>query len=568
MKLRSKIILLATLPAILLGVLVYFIASYQITKGIETEAYAGLQATVLSIGNIFERASDGEYRIDENGILWKGDNLNISEALDIVDDIKKQTGFDVTVFYGDTRYLTSITNESGARQTGTKASDKVIQQVLNSGKEYYNNNTDILGERYICYYIPLKQSNSNEVVGMIFLGEKYSNVQGITSKATIELLISEILVLILAVVVSALYAKALVSAIDDGIEFVDRLKEGKLGAKMPQGLLTRKDAIGRMCRNIDALDGSLRNIMTGVKDHSNTLDEAARVCFTTIQKVLDSVEQIDKAIQEIAVTAGSQAQDAVMAGESVNVMGQMVENTSDNVDELSAVAGSMAQASSDAKSILNELNTSMVSVKKSVDIVFEQTNHTHDSVEQVSQMTEVITEIASQTNLLSLNASIEAARAGEQGRGFAVVATEIQKLAEQCNQAAVEIQKILEKLKADSEDSVSTMNDVREMIQVQEDKINNTNNVFETVDIDINQSVQGIDKISDSAKVLEQARNKTVGVVENMAAIAQENAASTQETAASVDEVTTMILKLKQKSQELQEIAKGLNIEVSIFTIE
>ena len=173
-------------------------------------------------------------------------------------------------------------------------------------------------------------------------------------------------------------------------------------------------------------------------------------------------------------------------------MGMMIETTSNQVDSLTDTTNAMSTASSEAKAILNELNENMRKVQEAVRTVSNQTSQTHDSVQEVGKMLTVITDIADQTNLLSLNASIEAARAGEQGKGFAVVASEIQQLANQINRAAQEIQETLHKLWEDSESSVATMNEVEKIIQMQDEKISNTNAIFQTVEENVEHSISGI----------------------------------------------------------------------------
>ena len=207
----------------------------------------------------------------------------------------------------------------------------------------------------------------------------------------------------------------------------------------------------------------------------------------------------------------------------------------------------------------------MKQVKGAVDTIQHQTNETHGSVEKIGEMTEMITSIATQTNLLSLNASIEAARAGEMGKGFAVVAEEIRKLAEQCNTSAVEIQEVLAQLRNNSDESVKTMEGVQKIIQVQADKLEETNREFSTVEGGINQSVQGLSEIMKEMNGLDKERAQTVEEVQNVAALAQQNAASIEETAASIDEMVHLISTMSERIENLQQVADALKEKASVF---
>ena len=95
MKLRGRLLVMALLPVIGLGILSYGVVSVQITKGIEEQTYRGMKATTLAVREIFESGASGEYHLDESGQLWKGDEMNISGSQAIVDSIKADTGFDM-----------------------------------------------------------------------------------------------------------------------------------------------------------------------------------------------------------------------------------------------------------------------------------------------------------------------------------------------------------------------------------------------------------------------------------------------------------------------------------------
>lgn len=567
MKLRTKIIMLATVPVLVLGGIMLVIASDKIQSGITQQAYTGMHATTLAVSDIFETASTGEYQLDEEGQLWKGDT-NISESVDIVDRIKEKTGMDITVFYGDMRYLTTIVDENGARQIGTTASEAVTDAVLNNGQDYMDDNVDILGTRYICYYIPiLSEADDTTPVGMIFLGEEYQNVVDQVRAAQAGLVGIVIVIEILAVLVACVLAIRIMNALTKGIASVKTIADGKLGIRIEESLLQRKDVIGDMCRSIENLDERLCAIIMQIQKQCELLNDTASGCQSTAEHVMGAMEQIDSTVQEIASATTMQAQDAVSAGDNVSVMGEMIGDTSLNIEELMQLLEEMGNASGHSRRTLDELNQSMQDVKEAVTDITRKTSSTHESVQRISAATNVITEIASQTNLLSLNASIEAARAGEHGRGFAVVATEIQQLADQSNKSAHDIQEILNQLTADSESSVSTMGEVSQTIEVQESKIDETNEAFAIVENGIHRSVAGIEQIEGKTQTLDGARTGTIAVVQNVAAIAQENAASTEETAATVDQVCGNVDEMAHKAKELNEVVRVLYDEIEVFQI-
>lgn len=567
MKLREKIILLATVPLLILGTIIFFVASAGISRGIYKEAYAGMHATTLAVRSIFEENCAGEYQIKEDGSLWKGDGLNISEATNIVDEIKKNTGMEVTVFFGNTRYLTTIVDAQGKRSIGTTASEEVTDCVLNKGNIYQDDNVMIEGQRYIADYIPYYQQGTTTPVGMIFLGTNYESVQEIVRAEQKELFIITLSVIILTVIIANIIVLSITKALGKGIELVKTIGEGKLGKEIDKKVLTRKDDIGEMCRSIEQLDERLKNTILGIQNESDQVLQSSEELKDSANGVATAITQVDAAVQSIASATTSQAESAVQAGNNVVTMGNLIVDTETEINGMKTSAQQMADSAEHAAATLEELNMNMEQVKRAMQQIEEQTSATHKSVEHISEVTQLITAIASQTNLLSLNASIEAARAGEHGKGFAVVASEIQQLAEQSNKSAEEIQKVLNTLISDSDKTVTVMQDVEQIIEKQEEKIKNTNEVFSTVGAGVHTSISGIEAIAKKSTELEDARTDTTAVVQNVAAVAEENAASTQETAATLDQVSNLVVGVSEHAVNLSNVAEKLQSHVSTFEI-
>lgn len=566
MKLRAKIVLLALLPAFLVSIVHYISSTYQLEKGTTEEAYEGMHATAVMASTVLDSIGNGTYQVKDDN-LYKGD-INLSQDEGFLDNLKEKSGYDATLFFGDTRYLTTLTDEKGNRQLNTKASDALINEVLKGGNDYQNDDVDVLGTRYACYCIPIYQTDSNDIVGMLFIGKDYDEMHAIVHNTRVWLRYMALFMVIIITAVVYPIAFILVKNITKGISYVTQIEEGHLGFDMDQKLLTRKDVIGDLCRSIQVLEQRLFDIITDVKKQCDVLSEATDYSSKQTEDAISSVMQIDKIIQDIANTSNVQAQNAASAGESVAEMGNMIENTGEQVDALTNTTNTMSEASNQAKAILNELNENMKEVREAVKVVSGQTSQTHVSVQEVGKMTQVITDIANQTTLLSLNASIEAARAGEQGKGFAVVASEIQQLAEQSNNAATEIQDTLHKLWEDSDSSVATMNEVEKIIQEQDKKISNTNDIFQTVEDDIEHSICGIEEIKAKTQALNQTREKTVQVVQDVASSAQENAASTEETSAFTNQVTEKVSGIETAMNNIQNVIQKLEKSIQVFSLK
>ncbi|NLE26264.1 MAG: methyl-accepting chemotaxis protein, partial [Clostridiaceae bacterium] len=436
MKLKLRITLLTVVPLIVLGVVSYVVSSVQIKESMEHEVYLGLQGTTISVKNVLDTCGEGEYHVDDAGELWKGDVLNISQATDLADSVKKDTGIEVTVFYGDTRYMTSVIGETGERAIGTQATDKVVEEVLKKGNTYKADHVDVAGEEFYVFYVPLYQEGTETPVGMVFAGKSQENVESEIAKVTTTLLIGVAVIAVLCGVFAVWMSSSIVNALKTSIGVIEEVSKGNLSVTVDEKLLARKDEIGEVSHYIVKLKEELIMILGSVKNQSMVLNTASMNLSGTSDDAFSAVGQVERAIHEIADGATSQADETQKATENVILMGNMVEETTTEVEELYNNASEMQRAGDEASATLNELDGINQKAKSAIDVIYEQTNTTNESAMKIREATNLITAIAEETNLLSLNASIEAARAGEQGRGFAVVAAQIQKLAEQSNESA------------------------------------------------------------------------------------------------------------------------------------
>lgn len=382
-------------------------------------------------------------------------------------------------------------------------------------------------------------------------------------------LYSSVFTLILCSAIGLLIAIRIVKPIERITLIIAQLAELDFSENKWQAYVSkRKDETGIMGRAIDILRKELTGITRKITDSSNKLYAASNTMSSSAQETSISVEQVEKAISEISQGATSQAQETQTATENVILMGNMINETSTEVENLRNNARTMRDASNRAIEILNDLNQINRQTKEAIQVIYEQTNTTNESAMKIKEATDMISNIAEETNLLSLNASIEAARAGEQGRGFAVVAGQIQKLADQSDESARQIDEIINSLIADSEKSVETMEDVKAVIEKQNENVANTENAFMDVKDGIDKSIGGIRAIVEKTEKLDGAIGKVVDVVQNLTAIAQENAASTEETSASAAEAGSIVESIADNAKQLNVIAGEMEESIKRFIME
>lgn len=332
-------------------------------------------------------------------------------------------------------------------------------------------------------------------------------------------------------------------------------------------LIKKRDETGVMANAVSELRNELIEIINSIKGQSQALYAASERLDADAKDTTVTMEQVESAVGDIALGATNQATETQAATENVIVMGSMIEETTGEVSSLKVTADGMKQISRDAQQLLSELMEENEKTRSSIEEIYKQTNITNDSALKIKEATALITSIAEETNLLSLNASIEAARAGEQGRGFAVVASQIQQLAEQSSESAQKIQNITTELISDSTVAVETMQTVKENIDAQSTKMIQTDKMFETFNSGVISSIEGVDSIAAKTDKLDVSRVNVVDVVQNLSAIAQENAASSEESSASVTQVTEIVTDISENANKLKEVAVKLEELVQIFKL-
>ena len=329
-----------------------------------------------------------------------------------------------------------------------------------------------------------------------------------------------------------------------------------------------KGETGAIAHAVLHMKQALRSMVQQIREQSANIHQASGQLEENATATSGNVDSVETAVNEIATGATSQATETQRATEDVVMMGTMIENTSTQVENLNSTAVEMSNASASARDALEELNHINEKAIESIEVIYQQTHTTNESALKIKDVTELIASIAEETNLLSLNASIEAARAGDAGKGFAVVASQIQKLAEQSNASTKKIDDIIHMLLTDSENAVHTMEEVREVMHQQSEKVEQTKQVFGSVNQGIDQSISGMEAISEHTRQLDHARENIVDTVQNLSAIAQENAASTEETNAVVMEIGGVMQQISGNAQGLRRIADILEKNMETFKLD
>lgn len=544
-------------PILILGIVVITATVTIITPSMKSEIQNSLRAAAIAALAAYDQ-NTGDYFEASNGDVWKG-GYNISKSETLVDDIKANSGMDVTFFFGTRRVVTSAVDIDGKRITGSPAGDIIVQKVLEGGEEYFSEAVSIDGVINYGYYIPVYQKGSKTTpVGMIFVGVNKSEKDSVINGIIFSIVAAVLVVMLFGIAAVLIISGNISGAVKKNVVLVQDIAEGKLDTCVDEKYLKHKDEAGDLARAVKSLRYSVKDMVDSITVNSDKLITASGELASTAGSAINTLHDVEKSVNLITEGASKQAQDTLAATENVTVMGKLISETAGRVDILNKNADVMRETSVKASKTIRGLIDINTQVKKAVETVTEQTNQTNVSVQKIKEAADMITSIADETSLLSLNASIEAARAGEAGRGFAVVADQIQKLAIQSNEASGRIGNIISMLIADSEQTVGTMNRVKGIINEQNESMSITEAAVGDVMEGIEKSLESIEVIADKTDELESARNNIVSIVTGLSETAEQNAACTQETYAATIEVSGNFELVGKSAEKLKNVADTL----------
>lgn len=474
-------------------------------------------------------------------------------------------GKDISGKLGEVEALLAELEENIPKYTTDEGLAKISSEKLAAKKEAFDalKSSDLV-------MIELKKENAQISTQLSKLCGEISTraaeqVNSVRKSATTLILVVLVISAVISLVITLIISTSINRSMNSFRKSLDQIAQGRIAVRVSE---KRRDEFSQFGRCINSFLDNLQGTVQKLQQVSRVLIESGNTLEERANMTRGAADIISGALSEISRGAGSQAGDIENSSQQVVSMRANIDEIIESIDKLSSTSNNMNTKGQEATSIMLELSKSSDQTTDAFNKIAAQIRKTDESVMKIQEAVNLIASIASQTNLLSLNASIEAARAGDAGRGFAVVAGEIQQLAEQTNSSARIINGIIAGLSEESKQTVQSINDVTAIIGDQKEKLDETKLRFRSVSEDIEITESAMKGVLQQAEICSSAGSHVVDLMTNLSAIAEENAASTEQTNTSMNELNSATISLAETAQELKKLSDVLNADLSYFDLK
>lgn len=541
--------------------------------GYNSEIKSEVQSVIHVLNTEYDRVQSGEiteeeakenakeivrgmrYREDESGYFWIDDTDYVLVMHPILADQE-----------GNNRY--ELEDQNGVMII--QEIMKVCQSAEKGGfNEFYFTKSDGVTVAPKVAYSQIFEpwgwvvSTGNYVDDMsLEMSQVENRIQSQFVKMCILVVVSVVIMLVVALVVSAQFGKSICKPLVKIQELATRLAHGDLTTAVD---VKAQNELGVTADALNTAQAQMVGLISRIQDTSVKLADALKEFETNFGTMSESIQNVSIAMNEIANNSTEQAEATTSATEGISIIADQIDNTSGEVETLDKNTETMEVQSQKSVEALSKLIDVNNKTRDDIDLMYSQTMKNNEAVAKISESAVLITEIASQTNLLSLNASIEAARAGESGRGFAVVAEEIGHLANQSAETAEVINKIIGELTDNSQKSTDMMKRMKEVSEDQVNVLTNTNSMFGDLQQALKNCVQSLNLITNHITEMDAQKNVITENVDSLGRLATDNAASTEETSSMSTELDHLVGRSGELLSELSGDVDELRANISKF---
>lgn len=485
-----------------------------------------------------------------------------------LDEIKKITG---AAKLGQTGYVFVVDSKSNylahpilkpteSMLTVQNGAFKQIAEMFLSGKDIFHTFVFNGVERY--YASAVLPKAGWVVIAAVPTEELFA---GVTRLGMVLLVIGLLMIGILSAIIWRV-AASVSRPVQEAAAMAAAIAQGNLTDSAVSSYQSN-DEIGILIRDMNTMQQNLRAVVVQTADTANQLAAASEQLSASSDQSAQASEHIAQSIQEVAADSEKQVNSITQTSAAVEQMSAAVEEVAATAVSVASAADETAKAADEGNQAAGAAVARMTNVEAAVADSARLVSRLGERSKEIGQIVDTISGIAGQTNLLALNAAIEAARAGEQGRGFAVVADEVRRLAEQSQDAAKEIGKLIAEVQAETDLAVAAMNKGAAEVRDGVGTVSAAGQAFEHITVLIAQASDQLREISAAIQEMAGESQRVVYSVKEIDTVCKTTARHAESVSAATEEQTASMEEISKSSHSLAGLAHDLQQLVARFKV-
>lgn len=428
------------------------------------------------------------------------------------------------------------------------------------GKDSVSEYVAVGGRKYLLLAAPVGETEMT-VCALIPEASILEEAAGLRNTTVIFVLIASVVAIMIGIILSSDIRKTL-NAISKCMQVAS---EGDLLVQIPTK--KRKDEFGLVSKSIGKMLGGVKELLWQVQKFGGEVDTSAGQVAETTSQILSSMEEVNSALGSVEADVATQAQDAEDGYQMMAAFGDKINHLNETVDSMGSMMQSTIGSIQRGTTMVDELKRTATATGEITRELVDNVENVNEQSTAIARIIETISDIAEETNLLSLNASIEAARAGESGRGFAVVAQSIGKLAAQSMAAGSEITGIVASIEEATRTAAESAGQTEKNVDYQMKALEETVSVFHEINDTVQALVSNLQGITSGMTELVGDKDDVLKKIQAVSQASESASAATTEVTASISEQVEFLKGLTKDAESLQMQTRELEAAMSKFKI-
>lgn len=428
------------------------------------------------------------------------------------------------------------------------------------GKDSVSEYVAVGGRKYLLLAAPVGETEMT-VCALIPEASILEEAAGLRNTTVIFVLIASVVAIMIGIILSSDIRKTL-NTISRCMQVAS---EGDLLVQIPTK--KRKDEFGLVSKSIGKMLGGVKELLWQVQKFGGEVDTSAGQVAETTSQILSSMEEVNSALGSVEADVATQAQDAEDGYQMMAAFGDKINHMNETVDSMGSMMQSTIGSIQRGTTMVDELKRTATATGEITRELVDNVENVNEQSTAIARIIETISDIAEETNLLSLNASIEAARAGESGRGFAVVAQSIGKLAAQSMAAGSEITGIVASIEEATRTAAESAGQTEKNVDYQMKALEETVSVFHEINDTVQALVSNLQGITSGMTELVGDKDDVLKKIQAVSQASESASAATTEVTASISEQVEFLKGLTKDAENLQMQTRELEAAMSKFKI-